>query len=384
MNTTLIMNRWQRWLQATLTDLHLYQIHSLALFSLAAARARHCHLSRLCAHAPSAAQPLSIRRRLLRLLGNEHLDVTAACRQMACWLQRWNAPSCRLLLLLDETPWHNQWRVLKVSVAWRRRALPLCWTVFPLRHRQAQPMPASVEALLQQAQQLVTHYAPQAQVVLLADRGFCWPPVVRWCQAQGWSYVLRAQHHTKLRYEDESEDETGQLKAFKECALRELAPAPNHWWCGSGQVFKKAGWLTCNVVAAWPQGAPAAWLLVTNLPPTLHCCRWYARRVWQEESFRDEKSHGFCWQESQVGVRQQDTERVNRLLLLLALAQLWLMSLGAAARSATWRQCLGLCGRVARRRWSVFGWGWQFLQWLLHQPPHRLRRFPCQLCFAPP
>lgn len=364
MNKT-IMNRWQHHLQTQLPALHTYQVRALATFSLAAACARHCHLSRLAAHVPTAVQPHSVRRRLLRLLGNERLEVPAASVQLAAWLVRWNAPTARLHLLLDETPLRNDLRVLKISISYRRRALPLIWCCCPLRGR-AQTMPRTVLDLLQAAQDTVARYAPQAQVVLLADRGLCWPQIIAHCQGAHWHYLLRAQAQTRLCSSSSSSTQR----------LGDLVRQPGQWWCGQAQVFQKAGWLACNVVACWPRDAQEAWLLVTSLPPTLHCCRWYARRMWQEQSFRDEKSHGFCWQASQV----RDPQRANRLLLILALAQLWLMLLGDCAQTPPWRQRLGLSCRATRRLWSRFRWGWHLLMYAL---ANKLA-VPCHLSFTPP
>lgn len=373
-----IMHSWQRHLQLCLAGLHAYQVQALAAFSLAAATARHCHLSRLAAHVPSPSQPHSTRRRLLRLLGNERLDVTTACAQLATWLHRWNAPTARLHLLLDETPLRNDLRVLKISVAYRRRALPLVWCCYPLSGR-AQPMPATVLALMQQAHHLITQYAPQAQVVLLADRGLCWPQLMTQCQQWQWHYLLRAQSQTKWRHFSHLRS-TSSGHPFNPSArsgtLAELAQQPGQWWCGRAQVFQKAGWLECNVIACWPQGAKEAWLLVSSLEPTLHVCRWYARRIWQEQSFRDEKSYGFNWQASQV----RQPRRVQRLLLILGLAQLWLMHLGQQARTPVWQSRLGLRGHCTRRLWSYFRTGWHLLLYALYNG----LSVPCELTFTPP
>jgi hypothetical protein len=379
MNTILIMKRWQASVQSTLTALHTYQRRALALFSFAAATERHCSIARLSAAVPSLAQPPSTRRRLLRLLGNERLDaaaISAACGQLAQWLTRWNAPTTRLLLLLDETPWHNHWRVLKLSVAFRRRAVPLLWIVLPLRAREL-PMEQIVLALLEQAWGVVQQYVPLAAVVLLADRGLCWPSLIRWCQQRGWDYVLRAQRQTRLRWCDEH-------GVCSEQALSTLAPEPGTWWCGSGLVFKKAGWLPSNVVCCWTRHAKEAWLLVTSLPPTVQCCRWYRRRLWQEQSFRDEKSHGFNWQLSQVGIRKNDVQRVHRLWLILALAQVWLLSLGHLAQSPAWRQRLGWQGAGTRRRLSYFRQGYTLLKWQLLTPHGVFDDFRIAIQFPPP
>jgi len=74
------------------------------------------------------------------------------------------------------------------------------------------------------------------------------------------------------------------------------------------------------VVAVWRAEDKDPWLLLTDLPATQARCTEYRRRMWQEEGFRDWKSFGWNWQKSRVRV----PERVDRLLLILALATLWM------------------------------------------------------------
>jgi hypothetical protein len=333
------MHRWSASLQKMFHATHLYQVEALAAFSFAAARARHCHLSRLAAHVPLEAQPASELRRLHRFLGNSRLDVQAVCAQMAQWLGAWNRPTCRLTVLLDETPHSNQWRVIKVSVCYRRRALALAWRVDPLTQRsQVQ----SVHQVLGQAADLVQQYAPQAQVVLLADRGLCWPSIMHFCRQNQWHFVLRAQSSTLFRYFDSTSTSTSsspESSPERKTPLKQLVTQSRQWFKGEGIAFQKAGWLPVNVVGCWRPGSQEPWFLVTDLRPSLHLMRTYAHRMWHEQSFRDEKSHGFCWDQSRI----KTAARMDRLLLILALAQLWLSWLGCCATDPhlPWRQTMG-------------------------------------------
>jgi len=368
MNTRESMMRWCAYLQSTLKRTHVYQVQALATFSFAAAQARECHLSRLSAHVPTSVQPASVLRRLKRFLNNERLDVEHICDQIASWLVRWNAPRARLLLLLDETPHHNEWRVVKVSLCHRRRSLPLVWRTDGLTGRSQEQR---VLEVLEQTARLRATYAPQAEVVLLADRGLRWPAILRFCQEHGWHFVLRAQSQTHFRYRDAQ----GQ---WCETACGQLIRQRGEWFKGSGEAFKKAGWLPVNLVAAWWPQAQEPWLLVSDLNPSLHLMRWYARRMWHEQSFRDEKSHGFQWDKSQI----RSSVRMHRLLLILALAQLWLSWLGEVALDPhrPWRARLGLSLKCVRRRWSIFRIGWHFLLYCLNLgllPPYKL-------AFSPP
>ena len=386
-----IMHRWSGFLQNLLSHSSLWHVQALALFSFAAARAHHCHLSRLAAYAPLAVQPASLKRRLMPLIGNDKLDVNRVCDQMCAWLGRWNTAGARVLLLLDETPQHNKWRVLKVSISYRKRALPLVWRTDALAKR---PHRKRVMEVLKHSARLLQKHAPKAQVVLLADRGLCWPEVIRYCKKQGWNYVLRAQSATRLKHPvctstnvndgtgAEAEAGAGAGAGAEVLKLGELVNEPGQFWRGVGQAFSKAGWLEVTVIACFRPGSQESWLLVSDLPPSLHLVRWYARRMWHEQAFRDEKSHGFRWGESQVttAVRITTAVRMHRLLLILALAQLWLMLLGTWARSGQWRRQLGLHTQSERRRYSVFRWGWILLRRCLDTGELP----PCNLAFSPP
>ena len=93
---------------------------------------------------------------------------------------------------------------------------------------------------------------------------------------------------------------------------------------------------------------------------------------------------GFNWQQSQVGIRLHDPQRVNRLLLILALAQVWLLSLGQLAQQPQWRQRLGWRGAATRRRMSYFRQGWGLLQWQLLHPQGLFADFTWAIELPPP
>ena len=63
---------------------------------------------------------------------------------------------------------------------------------------------------------------------------------------------------------------------------------------------------------------------MTNLPATARTKAYGKRRMWIETVFRDWQSGGFHL--DQCGV--PDTERLTRLLLVLAIGYVWLVSLG--------------------------------------------------------
>jgi hypothetical protein len=77
----------------------------------------------------------------------------------------------------------------------------------------------------------------------------------------------------------------------------------------------------------------------------------YARRNWQEQSFRDLKSGGWHWGDSHI--RQPD--HVARLLVLLALAYTWIVALGSqAVASGSARPRVRRANNPCPRLWSLF------------------------------
>ena len=353
-----ILHYWQSCLkEQLLPDLHGHQAKSLAALSLGMLWADHCHSGRLAVAVPGPAKPASVRRRLERWLANRRLRTEKVMQQLAqgvlaCWAGR------PLLLILDETPKGNDLRCLKVSVAYRQRAVPLLGVCYR-PDQLPQPLPQLVWKLLRRVARCLP---AQAEVTLLADRGLAWPLLVDLCQCWGWHYLLRIQGATRVV-----------LPNGREVAVKQLAPRPGRQWVGPGQVFKKAGWRPANLVALWLEGSQEPWLLITDQPASLRCCRKYLKRTWTEELFRDEKSQGFRWQQSRV----HDPRHAQRLVLLLALATLLALSLG------TWILKRGLrhyLESTRRRRLSYFQLG---LRWLKHALVES-QLLPCRLSLCPP
>jgi hypothetical protein len=258
---------------------------------------------------------------------------------------------CTILLLLDETPKANDLRALCVRLAYRKRALPLAWACYS-PDELPEPMPELVRTLLDQVGSCLPG---GCEVVLLADRGLAWPVLVDYCHANGWHYVLRLQSSTRVRFPDGSEQ-----------AVRDLAPRMGSRWLGEAEAFKKAGWRGANVVATWQRDMKEPWLLLTDRRASLRHCQVYAKRMWVEESFRDDKSSGFGWDRSRV----TDPAHASRLLAVLAVAMILAISVGTEAVKSGQRRSLDArCGG----RLSVTQVGLRWLRTAVLRDLHWLR-----------
>jgi len=157
------------------------------------------------------------------------------------------------------------------------------------------------------------------------------------------SFLCRVQRQTRVQTAD---GHAG--------AIGDLAPQPGTRWRGHGRAFLKAGWRDLNLVAVWRRGDQQPWLLVTDLAPTWVRCAQYRHRMDEEESFRDDKSAGFDWNASRV----RDPDHMDRLLLVLQLAALFVLAQGVFVLHCGFRHVLE---RTDRSTLSLFALG---LRWL--------------------
>jgi len=71
-------------------------------------------------------------------------------------------------------------------------------------------------------------------------------------------------------------------------------------------------------------------LILTDLPPSQADAIWYGMRAWIEGGDKDAKRGGWHWEPTNM----TDPARAERLWLAMALAPLWVVSVGCAAEVA--------------------------------------------------
>lgn len=186
-------------------------------------------------------------------------------------------------------------------------------------------------------------------MVVLADRGIGNSAAL--CQAVsdlGWYYLFRATCQTTMLLPD------GEKVAIAAQAH------PGTDWQAEGRIFTKKARLPARGIALQTLEAAEPWALVTNHPDLTG---WqYAFRNWQEQAFRDLKSHCWHWQASRVS----DPRHVSRLWLILVVAYARVLAWGAA------RLAVGegmrprrVQNAPTRARLSLFQEGLEALQLLL-------------------
>jgi hypothetical protein len=325
--------------------LSVAQARVLGLWSFGMVLARSCALTAVSGMlAALLGQPENTVRQRLRegvyeagaKRGRQRQEVVVrACFvPLLRWVLSW-WEGRQLALALDATTLGDRFVVLVVSVVYRGCAMPVSWTVLPAGRKGA--WRGTWLCMLRELRPAV----PAGwTVIVLADRGLYAPWLFRRIVRLGWHPFLRvnvggtfrpATHH---RFQP----------------FRHWVPAPGTAWAGRGTAFKTRGSsLPCTLLARWEAGYADPWLILTDLPPETAEAGWYGLRAWVEQGFKVTKRGGFQWQRT----RMTDPDRAARLWLGVAVATLWLLSVGGEAEDRIPPATFGDLGsplRVARRQ----------------------------------
>src|SRR5215470_12240668 len=110
--------------------------------------------------------------------------------------------------------------------------------------------------------------------------------------------------------------------------LKTLVPEPGTTWQGTGIACKGGNrQLHCPLLAYWEAGYTDPWLSRTDLPPEASTACWYGVRAWIAQGCKSTKRAG--WQGQHTHMTQP--ARAARLWLAVAVATLWLLSVGGEA-----------------------------------------------------
>lgn len=228
------------------------------------------------------------------------------------WVLRWGTGR-QLALAMDATSLGDRFVVLAISVLYRGCAIPVSWVVLPAGRKRA--WRGEWLRLLRELRPAVPR---DATVIVLADRGLYAPWLFRRIVRLGWHPFLRVNLGGTFRPACQR-----QFHPF-----RSFVPTPGSRWQGTGVAFKTAGCrLPCTLLACWEAGYTDPWLILTDLPPACADAGWYGLRAWIEQGFKITKRAGWQWQRT----RMTDPARAARLWLAVAVATLWLLSVGGAA-----------------------------------------------------
>ena len=315
--------QWTEVVTTHLPHLSKPQAAVLALWSLGMVLARSCALSAVSLFLAQGLERKSntVRQQLREFCyeaqakrggPRQELKVESCFAPLLAWVVRgWEGP--QLALALDATTLGQRFVVLVLSVLYRGCAIPVAWTVLPAGEKHAWR-----REWLRMLRQVRVAVPRRFFVIVLADRGLYARWLFRRIVRRGWHPLLRINVGGTFR----------PAPSTRYQSLRSLVPQPGTQWAGAGTAFVgPRRRLNCTLLARWEEGYADPWLLLTDLAPTAGEACWYGLRAWIEQGFKITKRAGWQWQRT----RMTDPHRAARLWLAVAVATLWLLSVGGEA-----------------------------------------------------
>jgi hypothetical protein len=241
----------------------------------------------------------------------QSLDVSTCFVPLLRWVLAWWSPQeTRIALAFDATLLRQQFAVLVVSVVYRGCAIPVAWKVV-----RASTKGAWRPHIIQLFQLLAPAIPAEWTVIVLADRGLYARWLYRQIVSNGWHPFLRINRGAKYRLPDAAEWRY----------IDTVVPQVGTTWSGAVVCFSSEdNTLRCTLLAAWSEGYDDAWFVLTDLAPEVAEIAWYSMRSWIEGGFKDLKRGGWGWHQTKM----QDPARAERLWLAMAVATLWVVSVG--------------------------------------------------------
>lgn len=331
MSISKVYDTWKRKIEQMRPNERKNRVKTMAWLMAGIFECRSVQLGRVASKIPGRAMRNSVVRRLERFIANTQIRV-----------REWYEPVIQPILqaqigreyrlVVDGSkvgPWHQ---LLLVSLAYRRRSIPIAWMWVPKSRGHSSA--ARQLALLGYVHGLLP---VGAQVLLVGDQEFGSIEVLKQLDQWHWQFVLRQKSNQLFR-----PDADTPWKAFGDV----IQKPGQQVWLGEVDYTQQHAYRT-HLLAYWQSGEPEPWLLATNLSTLAAALKAYRRRTWIEETFGDLKDNGFDLESS----RLHTAMHLHRLTLAVVLLYLDLLTTGSKVIKNGLRR---LVDRSDRRDLSIF------------------------------
>ena len=294
------------------SDEHLRRIKNWAWIVVGLIQSHSVHLSEIAQHIPSEAEAPGRIAQVRRWLANKFIQVADFYRPLITQaLQEWQGKN--VFIILDGCSVnHEKLQFFRMSLSHCYRALPLAWMVV------ARAGLIQVEACAALFEQVIRILPTVATVTFLADRGFRDTDWAEKCLKLSWNYLIRVANNTYVTLTD-----------GRQLSIQQLNVPRGRCRYFTDVRLTQAKAFQCNLMVTWttpkkPGEKAELCAVITNLRPCYLHLKWYLKRMHVEESFRDDKSGSFNLEATKL----REAERLNHLLLAVAVATLWIYEIG--------------------------------------------------------
>jgi uncharacterized membrane protein len=324
-------------------------------------QSQSAHLSQIANTLPLETQAESRVTLIRRWLMNSQIKVWLFYKKvLAHVLSGWSEVDA-YLILDGVMAFGDRWQIFRVSLRHGGRAIPIAWTIV---EGNGLVKVNKLKSMLEKVHRFMQHYVKR--VTLLADAGFRDCDWAQLCLDFGWNYAIRIACNTFITLPDGTSDR-----------LDNWVPV-NHNRYFQNVLLTRETKLQTNVSVTWTTDENGQPVMVAIITDQLACrarLREYATRMSIEQSFRDDKSGGFDLEHT----RLQHAQRIDHLLLAMAIATLWCHELGEfVLKQGESARCL--IDPAHERTLSLFQLGLRWLKRFLTTRLHFLPDF--QACLS--
>jgi hypothetical protein len=275
-------------------------------------------------------------RRFARWLENDRIDVHALygpLLQQA--LAEWG--NAVLYLALDTSLLWESYCLVRISLVYRGRAVPLVWTV--LAHPSSRVAYDVYKGVLDKVAELLPF---QCRAVLTADRGFADTHLMQHLRAMGWHWRIRIKGSFWI-------DRHGKHR----CKVNRIPLSAGQALFWHHVYLTKQGYGPVHLALGRPQDSKEYWFVVSDEPTESKTFEEYGLRFDLEENFLDDQSNGFQLESSLI----RSAKALERLCCVLAITTLYLVTQGAAVVTQDKRRWVDAHGFRGQSDLKI-GWGW--------------------------
>ena len=305
-----LYNRLDEKLRALVQVKNRKQVTNWIWIIVGILQSQSAHLSQIGNSVPLETKAESRVTLIRRWLMNPQVKVWSFYKKvLEHVLSGWS--SVEAYLILDGVMvFGDRWQIFRVSLRHGCRAIPIAWTIV---EGNGLVKVNKLKSMLEKVQRFMKRYVKQ--VTLLADAGFRDCDWAQLCLDLGWKYAIRIACNTYITLPDGTSDR-----------LDNLVPINRNRYFQNVLLTRETK-LRSNVSVTWTtdsKGQPEMVAIITDQIACRARLREYSFRMGIEQSFRDDKSGGFDLEHT----RLQPAQRIDHLLLALAIATLWCHELG--------------------------------------------------------
>jgi len=257
-----------------------------------------------------AAFAQSTQRRFTRWLHNDHIKVNELYGPIIqSALAEWRQTT--LYLALDTSMLWGKYCIIRISIIYRGRAVPLVWKV--IEHGSSSVAFGAYRDLLDAAGHLLPLYFG-GSVVFLADRGFADTELMRYLsETLKWHYRIRIKSSFLVK-----------RPGHQRCKIGRIKPKPGEAYSLHNVRITEERFGPVHLALANLKGSKEEWLIASDQITSVESFDEYGLRFDIEENFLDDKSNGFQLASTLI----RHAEALSRLCFVLALTTLYLVSVG--------------------------------------------------------